>query len=434
MNKIILITVSLFLSSTLLQAQTSEIAVKSNQKALSGSPLETIMGGTPTKIDDKYTYNLTSPTVVTIAKTPFYIRPNDMLQVEYSNNQFKFIKADAENKLLIELRNYWMSFVVSRLSKKEIKVTVHDIAELEKKSLELIVSVAKHDKELLNIATYFNQGYQISTLNTLIWKNIPVDSSCTIFLDKFDTSNDYISLLEDPFTILNAYQRIYSKLSADSFDMSNYISKILNIKNDSIKERFVGITLEFAIRYKGMEKWIEQSKADFNKKIASPTLKKTYNNFIETYHYMKQGEQAPEFSLTNSVGERVSLSKYRGKIIVIDVWGTWCSGCIKALPKFVELQEQYKENKDIIFITIALEKLRKVPYWIEMLKTHNLNNMINLVSIENGDGAEFRTAYNIMGAPRYFIIDRAGKFVSVYQPHPGTSEFDQLLRKSINKK
>jgi peroxiredoxin len=53
---------------------------------------------------------------------------------------------------------------------------------------------------------------------------------------------------------------------------------------------------------------------------------------------------APDFTLTSLDGERYTLSKLRGKVVLVNFWATWCPPCLKEIPYFVELQEEYGEQ------------------------------------------------------------------------------------------
>src|SRR5437764_6488 len=53
------------------------------------------------------------------------------------------------------------------------------------------------------------------------------------------------------------------------------------------------------------------------------------------------GVSAPDFSLPNLQGGRVKLSEYRGRVVLLDFWATWCGACRDEIPRFVELQSKY---------------------------------------------------------------------------------------------
>jgi thiol-disulfide isomerase/thioredoxin len=53
---------------------------------------------------------------------------------------------------------------------------------------------------------------------------------------------------------------------------------------------------------------------------------------------------APNFTLENSAGVSVNLADYRGKVVLLDFWATWCHGCKTEIPWYVEFQDRYKER------------------------------------------------------------------------------------------
>ena len=56
------------------------------------------------------------------------------------------------------------------------------------------------------------------------------------------------------------------------------------------------------------------------------------------------GRSAPSFTLQDLEGNQISLSDFRGKVVILDFWATWCPPCAKEVPHFVALHEQYKDQ------------------------------------------------------------------------------------------
>ena len=101
------------------------------------------------------------------------------------------------------------------------------------------------------------------------------------------------------------------------------------------------------------------------------------------------------------------LKKYEGKIIVVDVWASWCSDCIKGMPKVKALQEKYPEAT---YLFISMDKTYEA--WLKGIEKYEVKGEHYLTS----DGMEgvFGKSINLDWIPRYMIIDKTGK-IALYK-------------------
>ncbi|KAA6340277.1 Thiol-disulfide oxidoreductase ResA [termite gut metagenome] len=125
------------------------------------------------------------------------------------------------------------------------------------------------------------------------------------------------------------------------------------------------------------------------------------------------------------------LSKYRGKVILVDVWATWCGPCIMANKAIKPLKEEWAEKagKDIVYVYIAGEN-SPLGTW---------NNMIPDLKGEhfrltNQQWAYFSSELKIEGVPTYFIVDREGNITSKMTGFPGVEAIKSKLTELMNKK
>jgi peroxiredoxin len=118
------------------------------------------------------------------------------------------------------------------------------------------------------------------------------------------------------------------------------------------------------------------------------------------------GMTAPDFSLPDVSGKTVSLTQYRGKVVLIDFWQTWCPPCVEELPYLRSLQEKYgSRGLVIIGVTDRLDQ-DGVAKWREFLRTTKMN--YPTLTDEKGPIA---AQYNVSGYPHKFIIGRDGRLV-----------------------
>lgn len=131
---------------------------------------------------------------------------------------------------------------------------------------------------------------------------------------------------------------------------------------------------------------------------------------------------APAFTLTDLSGKPVSLSDFRGKVVILDFWATWCPPCKKEIPDFVELQKQYG-SQGLQIVGIALDQPNKV---MDFTKQNGINYPVLL-----GNEATTVTYGGIDGIPTTFIIDKKGKIINRFEGFRPRSVFESEIRKLL---
>jgi peroxiredoxin len=116
---------------------------------------------------------------------------------------------------------------------------------------------------------------------------------------------------------------------------------------------------------------------------------------------LQSGQPAPDFTLPDSNGSPVKLSAYKGKVVLLDFWATWCTGCKVEIPWYVEFQDKYrKEGLTAIGVSMDDDGWKSVkPY----LAAHQLNYPIVIGSQDLAD------QYGMASLPMTLLIDRNGK-------------------------
>ena len=127
------------------------------------------------------------------------------------------------------------------------------------------------------------------------------------------------------------------------------------------------------------------------------------------FKYSKQiaieGElPAPDFTLPGLNGELIRLSDFKGNVILVNVWATWCPPCVYEMPSMEKLHQQFKsENFKILAVSIDSPGAKAVA---PFMKKHNLT----FEALIDPAGT-IQTAYGINAIPQSFIIDKQGNII-----------------------
>lgn len=118
------------------------------------------------------------------------------------------------------------------------------------------------------------------------------------------------------------------------------------------------------------------------------------------------GADAANFSLINLVGEEVTLEQYRGKVVLLNFWASWCAPCKIEIPDFIRMYEKHREDGlEIIGITLSSGSVAEIRQFVQ---AWNIN-----YPILTGDEKylqDLTLKYGgIRGVPTTFLIDREGK-------------------------
>lgn len=133
-------------------------------------------------------------------------------------------------------------------------------------------------------------------------------------------------------------------------------------------------------------------------KVEIPTIGKAME-----YRSLVIGDEIPNLALelVNYKREKVFLSEFRGKALIIDFWATWCAPCVASFTKLDSLKNSFKDELEIIPVTY--EKKEKVaPFLDNINKTRN----INVYSVVNN--IELKKFFPHTSVPHYVLIDRDG--------------------------
>jgi thiol-disulfide isomerase/thioredoxin len=149
-----------------------------------------------------------------------------------------------------------------------------------------------------------------------------------------------------------------------------------------------------------------------------------YAKVKEAEKMIKVGNVAPDFTLKGLNGKDISLSDIKGKMIVLDFWGSWCGPCIGGIPKMKEYYERYKSKIEFIGIDCREEPAK----WKEAVEKYKLPwlHLINGTVLD----ANISIMYAIEAYPTKIIIDKDKKILAIYigEKNEFYEKLDELLK------
>jgi thiol-disulfide isomerase/thioredoxin len=165
----------------------------------------------------------------------------------------------------------------------------------------------------------------------------------------------------------------------------------------------------------------------YEKYFLTPSLKEEYNKKKIELRPFATGTEAYNFILPDVNDKNISLKDFRGKVVVLDMWAMWCAPCLQEKPYFRKIEEEYKNNGEIVFISVSTDGMEKKEIWKGFLKRKGWDG-IELICEYTESLMKY---YKVEGIPRFMIFDKNGKIVTVNAPRPSDPGFKSLIETTL---
>ena len=120
----------------------------------------------------------------------------------------------------------------------------------------------------------------------------------------------------------------------------------------------------------------------------------------------KKGALAPNFTLPDLDGKRISLTDYRGKVVFLNIWATWCAPCVTEMPSMEKLYQEL-QDEDFQILAVSIDEAGT-----DVVRPFMKKHRLSFTSLVDPEGT-IKNLYRTTGVPESFIIDKNGKIVEV---------------------
>ncbi len=135
---------------------------------------------------------------------------------------------------------------------------------------------------------------------------------------------------------------------------------------------------------------------------------------------------APNFNLPTIAGKHLKLSDYKGKVLIVDFWATWCPPCRRGIPDLIELKRKYGQTGfDVIGISVDTDTKADVSSFVQRMGIN--------YPVVYAEGNVTERYGGIESIPTSFVIDKTGKIVSSYQGFNPISVYEDQIKKLLAK-
>jgi thiol-disulfide isomerase/thioredoxin len=192
--------------------------------------------------------------------------------------------------------------------------------------------------------------------------------------------------------------------------------QVKSIPNDTLKGQYALQYMETLKSYEAFRQHAD-ALAPF---LRLPRQQKRVADITVKLADTRPGKPGINFAYADLKGRQRALSDYKGKLVLVDVWATWCAPCKAEEPHWEKLTEQYA-GKDIVFMGVSVDKDKAA--WERYIGDKNLKGL----QLHAGPDSDISSVYKISGIPRYMLFDKAGNIIAAESPRPSNASLAKMI-------
>lgn len=368
---------------------------------------------------------VTAPTYYTICRNTLYLTPGDDMTIKITQNNteatFQGRGAEANNYMKYRLFPKGGSYLRAGQNLRKdfagTKTTIDSLAAIRQKQLNGLKNVSSEFKALESARI------KADVLNSYICY-----ANYSGMVSKAKNREEAQAIMASFYKELTPLAHpMYEQLNNDNYLNVAVVRDVLSYAFEPATAEWVkGISFSRRIK----ELYDTDKYINLLREKVTPELIDSVNTFMqsqknddfkaELQDKIKQvskllpGQPAFDFVIDDVNGKQHRLSEFKGKVIYVDLWATWCGPCIQESPHFEALSKEYK-GKNVAFVPISTDTNRKA--WLGFLKAHKKE----LTQYHTTDQV-IRKDWGVYYIPRFILIDKAFKIANAYAPVPSSHE------------
>jgi len=241
-------------------------------------------------------------------------------------------------------------------------------------------------------------------------------------LDIADFSRSAAEVYRMPWgnrTLETLYQTVRTRdnvpYSGSIADLDAQIQALANdtLRGDAVLE-YAGGQADFAAYRQAMDK--------YGQYVLTDAQKRRNRAKQAEMAQLKPGDAGLAFAYPDKDGRTVRFEDMRGKVVLVDVWATWCAPCREQFPHLKQL-ERDMEGRDVAIVSISTDADKDREKWQKMIKDEGLGG----IQLRAGQANDFSDYYKIHAIPRFLVFDQQGRIVTVDAPRPSDPALKELL-------
>ena len=154
----------------------------------------------------------------------------------------------------------------------------------------------------------------------------------------------------------------------------------------------------------------------FRAETRDSTLARQMHELVRSQAVLQPGQPAPGFSLRDDSGKMVTLADFRGKVVYLDFWASWCGPCLAEAPASTVLKQKFA-GRDVVFLYISVDS--NPADWHRALTKYSLVGPGSVHLLDQGSyNSSAGKAYLANAIPSYWLIGRDGRIRLAHAPRP----------------